>query len=255
MRAGTLQSASALKFGIFDFTGPFGIVDSFDTPCQGKRCASTCCCWQSQQQHRRVGGARMRQRPPVAGSRGIGGVTPVRGHGLRAATLLALFVVAVICRASMAQQPPSNAARPSILGDAIIDRTPQDFAGLPSLLNDDPYASPLLWPVDPPLGYTGPSGILPREVQQDSHFVPMEDRWRIGFPEWDRYGRGHPTLEDYPYDTGYLLNPYRQNVLKGDYPIIGQHNFLTMTATNDLLLEARQVPTPTTPFESTSHPN
>jgi hypothetical protein len=144
---------------------------------------------------------------------------------------------------------------PEILSDQALNRVPQDFAGLPSVVTDDPYIPPLLWPVDSPLGYTGPSGILPREMQQDSHFVPMEDRWRIGFPEWDRYGRGHPLTEDYPYEPGNIRNPYRQNVLKGDYPIIGQHNFLTVTATEDLLLEARQVPTPTTPFESTSHPN
>jgi hypothetical protein len=165
----------------------------------------------------------------------------------------------MVCVPVSAQPQPvpggGTSNQPLILSPEAIDRVPQDFAGLPSVLNDDPYMSPLLWPVDPPTGYAGPSGILPREVQQDSHFVPMEDRWRIGLPEWDRYGRGHPLQEDYPFQPGWLANPYRQNVLKGDYPIFGQNNFLTMTATNDLLLEARQVPTPTTPFESTSHPH
>ncbi len=33
-------------------------------------------------------------------------------------------------------------------------------------------------------------------------------------------------------------------MLKGDYPIIGQHTFLNITATTDTLLETRQVPTP-----------
>jgi hypothetical protein len=179
--------------------------------------------------------------------------------GLRAGRFLALVLVVVSCIHTHAQPPPvitglpSN--QPSILSDPAIERVPHDFAGLPSVLNDDPFMSPLLWPVDPPIGYTGPSGIWPREIQQDSHFVPMEDRWRIGFPEWDRYGRGHPLQEDYPYQPGWLANPYRQNVIKGDYPIIGQNNFLIMTASEDLLLEARQVPTPTTPFESTSHPH
>jgi hypothetical protein len=179
--------------------------------------------------------------------------------GLRASFWLALALAMAACLPVRAQEPPAPGLTPSnqplILSDPAIDRPPQDFAGLPSLLNDDPFLSPLLWPVDPPIGYAGPSGILPREAQLDSHFVPMEDRWRIGFPAWDRYGRGHPLQEDYPYQPGWLANPYRQNVLKGDYPIVGQNNFLTMTATEDLLLEARQVPTPTTPFESTSHPN
>src|SRR5437762_8933529 len=53
-----------------------------------------------------------------------------------------------------------------------------------------PTATPLPeifggYPVDPTLGYAGPSGVLPR-VRPDRDFVPMEDRWRIGFPAWDR---------------------------------------------------------------------
>ena len=106
-----------------------------------------------------------------------------------------------------------------------------------------------------PSGFTGPSGILPREGQESSHFVPLEDRWRSGFPEWDRYGRGHPILDDYPYVEGNKWNSYKQNVLKGDYPIVGQHTFLSITATSQSIAEFRQVPTPTTPFESTTNPN
>ena len=33
--------------------------------------------------------------------------------------------------------------------------------------------------------------VAPRETQESSHFVPVEDRWRVGFPSWDRYGNGH----------------------------------------------------------------
>ena len=40
------------------------------------------------------------------------------------------------------------------------------------------------------MGYTGKSRIQPREQQADEHFVPIEDRWRIGLPEWDRYDHG-----------------------------------------------------------------
>lgn len=144
---------------------------------------------------------------------------------------------------------------PSILRDEALLREGGDFVVLPSALNEEPYMPPLRWPVDPPTGYSGPSGIVPREEQTSSHFVPMEDRWRIGFPDWDRYGRDHPAMDEYPFDPGSRLDPYRQNVLKGDYPILGQHNFFTLTATEDMLLEARQVPTPTTPFESTADPN
>lgn len=110
-------------------------------------------------------------------------------------------------------------------------------------------------PYDAPLGFAGPSGILPRETQVDSHFVPLEDRWRIGFSPWDRYGRGHPMLDDYPYAQGGGFGPFNQNMLKGDYPIFGQNTFLDLTFTSFSFLEPRNLPTQTTPFESTSHPN
>ena len=110
----------------------------------------------------------------------------------------------------------------------------------------DPQAEPLLeprelltLPMDAPLGYTGRTGVLPSEPQSSSHFVPMEDRWRMGFPEWDRYGKEYPPEDDYPFMQGRIWDPYNQNVLKGDYPIIGQHTFLTLTATNLTILETR----------------
>lgn len=108
--------------------------------------------------------------------------------------------------------------------------------------------------MDAPLGFTGPSGVLTREPQTDAHFVPFEDRWRMGFPPWDRYGKGHPPVDDYPYVEGHWWDPYNQNVLKGDYPILGQHTFLNITATDQTLFEHRQLPTPTTPFESEMNP-
>ncbi len=114
------------------------------------------------------------------------------------------------------------------------------------------------WPVHPleaPLGYTGKSGILPIEIQEDGDFVPIPDRWRSGFPAWDRYGKGHPAGDDYPYKEGHWWDPYNQNVLKGDYPIVGQHTFLKLTGRIDSLQEYRQLPAPTTPFESTVRPN
>jgi hypothetical protein len=111
---------------------------------------------------------------------------------------------------------------------------------------------PLLRPErDAPYGFTGPSGILPTEEQTSSHFVPQEDRWRNGYTPWDRYKRLHPWVDDYPGIEGHWWDPYNQNVLKGDYPIVGQHTFLNVTATSQTVFDFRQVPTATTPFEST----
>lgn len=119
----------------------------------------------------------------------------------------------------------------------------------------------LVTPRQMPNGYAGRSGVQPVDCQQDSHFVPVPDRWRLGFPVWDRYGADHAVLaggdpfeEDAPYARGKILNPFNQNLLKGDYPIIGQHTFLNVTVTNFMSNEYREVPTPTTPFESTEDP-
>jgi hypothetical protein len=145
--------------------------------------------------------------------------------------------------------PPPPPIRPPQLRDPEL-HVPE-LQPLPALAEPD---SLLQWEGDAPLGFTGPSGVLPQEAQTSSHFVPVEDRWRVGFPRWDRYGAGHPPVDDYPYVEGTIWDPYNQNVLKGDYPLIGQHTFLRLTGQSATLLEARQVPTPTTPFESTRDP-
>ncbi len=105
-----------------------------------------------------------------------------------------------------------------------------------------------------PLGFSGRSSIYPSEEQNTSHFIPVEDRWRVGFGQWDRYDQGHPIGDDYPYVEGAWCDPYNQNVLKGDYPLVGQHTFLKLQLRNQNLFEGRQVPTPTTPFEATRNP-
>ncbi len=107
---------------------------------------------------------------------------------------------------------------------------------------------------DAPYGFTGPSGIRPSEVQTTTRFVPVEDRWRIGVADDDRYDKGHPAQDDYPGVEGRLWDPYNENVLKGDYPVIGQNTFLKLTGRNQTLFEGRQLPTPTTPFEATRDP-
>jgi class III cytochrome C family protein len=91
--------------------------------------------------------------------------------------------------------------------------------------------APFPTPVDPPTGYAGPSRIdNPRQETADA--VPNSDRWRIGFPDDPRYQKGE------------IYNPYRQNVLKADYPIFGQHNFLLVTAESESLLNAKRIPVP-----------
>jgi hypothetical protein len=143
------------------------------------------------------------------------------------------------------------AVEPKVLNRPLEAPAPE-AAAAPTIAPE--ALTPYRTQMDPPSGYTGPSGILPRENQETAHFVPIEDRWRLGFPAWDRYDKGHPNINDYPYVIGNILNPYKQNVLKGDFSILGQNTFLTITAESVSLFEFRQVPTATTPFESTQNP-
>lgn len=66
------------------------------------------------------------------------------------------------------------------------------------------------------------------------HFEPMPDRWR--------------SIQPPPYQLnkqGSLYDPYNQNILKGDFPIIGQDKFLILTASTDNFVEGFRVPTMT----------
>jgi hypothetical protein len=87
-----------------------------------------------------------------------------------------------------------------------------------------------------PLGAAGPSSVSPAGSVAPSSptpdFNPLPDRWRIGIP--GNY------IQNTRNDT--LFDPYEQNVLKGDYPLIGQDAFLVLTATSDALFEGRRSP-------------
>ena len=134
----------------------------------------------------------------------------------------------------------------------VLDR-PIEQQVTPSVVPAMAQFDELLVPeTDPPRGFTGPSGIIPTEQQENSHFVPVPDRWRLGYPRVDRYGLSYPYTVDYIGTEGHWWDPYNQNVLKGDFPIIGQHTFMNITATSQTLFDYRQTPIGTTPFESTS---
>ncbi|MDB5311700.1 MAG: hypothetical protein JWO38_5902 [Gemmataceae bacterium] len=159
-----------------------------------------------------------------------------------------------------AQELPAVAARPDASPPRDTTRDPLDRLldpqkPLPPTAPpaDDRPISLAAYVYDPPLGFAGPSGVIPRSGRNDEYDT-VEDRWRIGFPDWDRYGQGRPAVFDYPYKLGRWFDPYNQNVLKGDYPIIGQHTFLNVTGTAVHLYDGRNIPTATTPFESTARP-
>ncbi|MFN2501824.1 MAG: carboxypeptidase-like regulatory domain-containing protein [Pyrinomonadaceae bacterium] len=70
----------------------------------------------------------------------------------------------------------------------------------------------------------------------------VRDRWRIGFPEYDRYGDRGARERDIPFRRGRWYNPYEQNVLKGDFPIIGNDYFMVLSAASTTGVELRRTP-------------
>lgn len=70
------------------------------------------------------------------------------------------------------------------------------------------------------------------------------DRWRIEFPEYDRYGDRGARGRDIPFKKGRWWDPYNQSVLKGDYPIKGDKLFMVLSAVSATNVEQRRAPTP-----------
>lgn len=97
--------------------------------------------------------------------------------------------------------------------------------------------------VGPPLGAAGPSRVRKRAPQEDGNFLPFPDRWRIPYPDFPRYGKDHDQGATYHKSRG-LLDPFNQNVLKGDYPINGQNTFLELSVLSETLWNSRSRYTP-----------
>lgn len=72
-------------------------------------------------------------------------------------------------------------------------------------------------------------------------FIEVTDRWRLRFPDWTRY-QGQDG--EYPYVRNRGFDPYDQNILKGDLPVIGDDIFMVLTAISETPFEYRVLPTP-----------
>jgi hypothetical protein len=70
----------------------------------------------------------------------------------------------------------------------------------------------------------------PSEIEERLHFQPEPDRWQL--------------LHNYGVERPNFLNPYTKNLLKGDYPILGQNTFFVLTGASDALVESRTLPVP-----------
>ncbi len=97
--------------------------------------------------------------------------------------------------------------------------------------------------VDGPTGHAGDSSV-PSSPQTDPSRREARDRWRVGFPEYDRYGDRGSRGRDIPFTRGRWWDPYNQSVLKGDYPIKGNKLFMVLSAVSTTGVEQRRAPTP-----------
>ncbi|HXT62783.1 MAG TPA: carboxypeptidase-like regulatory domain-containing protein [Pyrinomonadaceae bacterium] len=94
-----------------------------------------------------------------------------------------------------------------------------------------------------PLGAAGNPSVQ-SESQTESDRREVRDRWRIGFPEYDRYGDKGARGRDIPFKKGRWYDPYNQSWLKGDYPIIGNKVFMILSAVSSSTVELSRTPKP-----------
>jgi hypothetical protein len=94
-----------------------------------------------------------------------------------------------------------------------------------------------------PLGAAGATSVE-SEPQTQSDIREVRDRWRIGFPEYDRYGDKGARGRDIPFRRGRWYDPYNQSWLKGDYPIIGNKTFMILSAVSSSTVELSRTPKP-----------
>lgn len=160
--------------------------------------------------------------------------------------VIALLLIAVpsaaFCEAGISALAATSPA-PALLAQRLRRPGVEERQEAPAAPEQKPPAEPPPRPAEPkdqPPGFAGPSSVRPVPIQTSPDFVPLLDRWRLGFPHWNRYER---PIEA-PFVRGRWWDPYNQNVLKGDYPIFGQQYFLNVAAISDSLLELRRIPLP-----------
>ncbi len=90
-----------------------------------------------------------------------------------------------------------------------------------------------------------PAGQTPPAKDEVPDRREVRDRWRISFPEYDRYGDKGARGRDIPFRRGSWYNPYDQNILKGDLPIIGDDYFMVLSAVSTTGVELRRTPSAT----------
>ncbi len=128
--------------------------------------------------------------------------------------------------------------------DGVVARAPSDVVGASSLRFGpvSTYSSSSSSDVGGDKEWEGKDNGRPADAEP-RHFEPLWSRW---------YAPGNPVqgVEPPPYfevnEKAHPLNPYRQNILKGDFPIFGTEDiFLDVIVSDRTILQFRKLPTPT----------
>ena len=123
--------------------------------------------------------------------------------------------------------PPDTTRQPI---DRILDPSKPPAPGMADAV--DAAAAQASYVYFPTLGFAGPSGVLPavrRERRVRHRRGPLA---ASASPSGTATARGTRGCSTTRTSLGRWYDPYHQNVLKGDYPIIGQHTFLNITGIN-----------------------
>lgn len=70
------------------------------------------------------------------------------------------------------------------------------------------------------------------------YMVPDPDRWDTSMPSWNRYGG---RKGEFPYVSSHWWDPFNNNRLKGDKPVIGQNTFFNFTGLSTTALDVRRL--------------
>jgi len=85
-----------------------------------------------------------------------------------------------------------------------------------------------------------PEAPVPSLPEESDVFIPMPDRWEIGYPDYRRY----PKAGDLVYVKPHWYDPFNVNRLKGDKPIIGNNTFFAFTGVSETFMDGVKVPLP-----------
>jgi hypothetical protein len=116
---------------------------------------------------------------------------------------------------------------------------PEDQVVSPPLesIESLPEPTPAPTPAPPAVPETPPAPTVPvtpaaapQPEAPPPDFAPLPDRWSIPFPDSPRIVKGRS------------IDPYNQNTLKGDKPVIGNHTFLVLTGIVEAPAELRRLP-------------